>query len=323
MRDGGDSTTRTGRDLRVWALGAVLCAALLGAPSALAQADAPAGAPAAPPAAAQSAPPNVVSGAPNAPAGPAVGPSVRLTFYAVSGLAKAARKNCGADRAPDGAPDLAAAEGRRAFAALFGGTDAAIVGEARKMLADGRVLLEGFAAANDRPFYFGYIERRDAAEGGRAAVRLQRFKGQQPFMDRSFPLARGGVAWRASWSSDDEETCVVVRIESLDALPPPAPFGALPARWREAEPLKSLKSVMPAFPGSVRRGQAAEKVVVDGVVGLDGRMDYCQIRDYPAGGADAAMAALEAVSQWRWRPARLDGKPIPMPFAVTITFALR
>ena len=323
MRDGGDSTTRTGGDLRVWARGAVLCALLLGAPCAHAQADAPAGAPAAPPAAAQSAAPDVVPGAPNASAEPAVGPSVRLTFYAVSGLAKAARKSCGADRAPDGAPDLAAAEGRRAFAAFFGGADAAIVGEARKMLADGRVLLEGFAAANDRPFYFGYFERRDAAEGGRAAVRLQRFKGQQPFMDRSFPLARGGVAWRASWSSDDEETCVVVRIESLDALPPPAPFGALPARWREAEPLKSLKSVMPAFPGSVRRGQAAEKVVVDGVVGLDGRMDYCQVRDYPAGGADAAMAALEAVSQWRWSPARLDGKPIPMPFAVTIKFALK
>lgn len=69
----------------------------------------------------------------------------------------------------------------------------------------------------------------------------------------------------------------------------------------------------PERPGSVNGGATA---VVRVVIDVDGvvRQPSIVSSEVPA----ASYAALEAVKQWRFRPARKDGKAVAMPFNMTI-----
>jgi len=69
----------------------------------------------------------------------------------------------------------------------------------------------------------------------------------------------------------------------------------------------------PIRPGSVRGGATA---VVRVVIDVDGvvRQPSIVSSEVPA----ASYAALEAIRQWRFRPARKDGKAVAMPFNLTI-----
>jgi TonB family protein len=69
----------------------------------------------------------------------------------------------------------------------------------------------------------------------------------------------------------------------------------------------------PERPGSVHGGATA---VVRVVIGADGVVRQPSIVSSEV--AAASYAALEAVKQWRFRPAKKDGKAVAMPFNLTI-----
>lgn len=76
----------------------------------------------------------------------------------------------------------------------------------------------------------------------------------------------------------------------------------------------------PRYPLMARRAGVEGRVVLRGVVRRNGRIDEIQIlRDLPYGLGDAA---LEAVRQWRFRPATYQGEPIEVYYTVTVNFRL-
>lgn len=82
-----------------------------------------------------------------------------------------------------------------------------------------------------------------------------------------------------------------------------------------------IDRVVPRYPMGARAAGIEGPVVIRGIVRRDGTIDNVQIiKDLPYGLGDAAR---QAVSQWRFRPATVNGEPIDVYYTVTVNFRLR
>ena len=83
-----------------------------------------------------------------------------------------------------------------------------------------------------------------------------------------------------------------------------------------------LKTVAPTYPraarDAARQGRVLLRVLVD-EAGLSAAVDVAQ----SSGHADLDTAAIEAVRQWRFVPARLQGQAVQAYVLVPVRFALR
>jgi TonB family protein len=81
------------------------------------------------------------------------------------------------------------------------------------------------------------------------------------------------------------------------------------------------KRVDPVYPEEYRRARVAGLVVLEAAVSQAGTVENVGIIKSLAPGLD--MAAVNAVRQWRFKPAMKDGKPVPVLFNLTIQFSLK
>jgi protein TonB len=107
--------------------------------------------------------------------------------------------------------------------------------------------------------------------------------------------------------------------------------GGLPVEVREAPPVapvriggalsapKLLHVVRPEYPEIARLAKLAGLVILEAQVGVDGRVEGVKVL---RGIALLDEAAVEAVSQWRYRPLLLNGVPTPFILTVTVSFAI-
>jgi protein TonB len=77
--------------------------------------------------------------------------------------------------------------------------------------------------------------------------------------------------------------------------------------------------VNPIYPSEARLHRRQGRVTLDGVIAEDGRLRDLKVVD---GDPMLAHAALQAVSQWRYHPYKLNGAPIRMGTAITFIFKL-
>jgi len=85
------------------------------------------------------------------------------------------------------------------------------------------------------------------------------------------------------------------------------------------EPPLKLHHVEPVYPRLAQRLQIQGEVVIEGVIGLAGRLEQVRVlRGQPL----LSTAAVEAVDQWRYRPAILNGMAMPATLRVTARFTL-
>ncbi|HWC66216.1 MAG TPA: TonB family protein [Thermoanaerobaculia bacterium] len=76
-----------------------------------------------------------------------------------------------------------------------------------------------------------------------------------------------------------------------------------------------VKRIEPVIPASARRLLSASPVVVEAVISPDGDVVSTRIvRSNPA----ADRAVVEALRQWKYRPATLGGRPVPVYLTVTV-----
>lgn len=88
----------------------------------------------------------------------------------------------------------------------------------------------------------------------------------------------------------------------------------------DLRPPRKLSHLVPPYPELARRAGVGGTVVVQCVIGVDGRVSEAQVlRGHPL--LDAA--ALEAVRQWRYEPTRLNGTAVPVVMTVSVTFVAR
>jgi protein TonB len=85
-------------------------------------------------------------------------------------------------------------------------------------------------------------------------------------------------------------------------------------------PLKTV-DIKPIYPESMRDLGLEGTVPIDAVIGTDGAVASVRVvsaQVHP----DLAIAAIDAVRQWRFTPTLLNGKPVEIVMTVTVQFSL-
>jgi TonB family protein len=77
---------------------------------------------------------------------------------------------------------------------------------------------------------------------------------------------------------------------------------------------------MPAYPEQARKDLISGVVILETVIDSDGRVAHVDVIRGVGGGLTEA--AVDAVRQWRFEPARLDGEPVAVRFVLTVRFNL-
>jgi protein TonB len=102
----------------------------------------------------------------------------------------------------------------------------------------------------------------------------------------------------------------------------PAPVPAAPMRVRLGGIVKDavvIHRVEPTYPDLARRARIGGEVRLEGVIGTDGRMRELKVL---SGHPLLTKAALDAVSQWLYRPTTLNGEPVEVIAPIVVTFRL-
>jgi len=108
---------------------------------------------------------------------------------------------------------------------------------------------------------------------------------------------------------------------AVEAPPPPAvaPAGPIVIGGNIKAPVRT-KYVMPEYPELARRNRVQGVVILEAIIGADGRVEDARVlRSYPL----LDRAALAAVRAWEYTPTLLNGRPTPVIMTVTVTFGLR
>jgi len=97
---------------------------------------------------------------------------------------------------------------------------------------------------------------------------------------------------------------------------PAAPVSKLPVGGDVKEAVL-ISSVPPTYPAMARTQHVSGSVVVDALIEPNGRVSTMKVVSGPA---ILQQAAMDAIKQWKYRPASLDGNPVAMHLTVTIQF---
>lgn len=84
---------------------------------------------------------------------------------------------------------------------------------------------------------------------------------------------------------------------------------------------KLLTKVQPIYPPSAKAAGTQGSVILHAIIGIDGRPRSIVVRNSQID-PEFARSAVEAVSQWRYMPTLLNGKPVEVETTVTVNFRL-
>jgi protein TonB len=99
---------------------------------------------------------------------------------------------------------------------------------------------------------------------------------------------------------------------------PSAPAAPL-AVGGDVKQAKLINSVSPVYPAMAKSQHISGNVLVDALIDANGKVTTMKVVSGPA---LLHQAAMDALKQWKYQPAMLDGKPVPMHLSVTLQFRL-
>jgi protein TonB len=103
------------------------------------------------------------------------------------------------------------------------------------------------------------------------------------------------------------------------AVPPPPPAVAHPLRVSHMSEGDLLRKVQPTYPPVARSARIQGQVVLAAIISKQGTIENLRAL---AGHPMLVHAALEAVSQWRYRPYILNNEPVEVETQITVNFSL-
>ncbi len=106
---------------------------------------------------------------------------------------------------------------------------------------------------------------------------------------------------------------------SVDNKQPAAPVVTLPVGG-DVKQAKLISSIPPVYPALARNQHVSGDVRIDALIDANGRVTSMKVVSGPT---LLHQAAMDALRQWKYQPASLDGKPVPMHLTVTIQFRLQ
>ena len=87
----------------------------------------------------------------------------------------------------------------------------------------------------------------------------------------------------------------------------------------EPQPPVLIQEVPPVYPEKARQAGVEGRVIIEFLIDRDGVPRQLQVVEAPPGGWFEE-AALEAVAQWRYRPATRLGRPVESPEAEAVLY---
>ena len=132
------------------------------------------------------------------------------------------------------------------------------------------------------------------------------------FENAATPVESVGVERGVTSFSD------IGRVES--AAPPPPPMPAQPVRLHSGiQPPQKIADIKPIYPTIAQSARVQGVVILEAIIDVTGNVESVKVlRSIPL----LDQAAVEAVRQWRYTPARLNGQPVPVIVTVTVNFAI-
>ena len=126
-------------------------------------------------------------------------------------------------------------------------------------------------------------------------------------------------------SSEDENIpdTVTIGITKLDTFIPPPPIDDEVVDFFALEsPPKPVKQVKPDYPDLARKAQIEGVVLVQVVIGTDGKVEQAKVvQARPEGFFEKA--ALAAARQWEFTPAKQRDKPVKVRYQIPLRFELK
>ncbi|HEX9945878.1 MAG TPA: energy transducer TonB [Thermoanaerobaculia bacterium] len=110
----------------------------------------------------------------------------------------------------------------------------------------------------------------------------------------------------------EAEEAVRNRLEALRAV-----WGA---EGKEVVPPRILKQPRPHFPKALAALGTNGILVVEVIIGEDGRVRAPLVLDLQGGGPAMKYVALDSLREWRFEPAKLDGKAVKVYYVLTVNF---
>lgn len=115
---------------------------------------------------------------------------------------------------------------------------------------------------------------------------------------------------------------ITVREQRLPTQPAVQPQTAQPIRiGGNIRPPLKLYDVRPVYPPAMRAAGREGMVPIEALIGRDGVVHSLRVLSAQVH-PDFAMAAMEAVRQWRFSPTLLNGEPVEVVMTVSVTFSL-
>ena len=119
--------------------------------------------------------------------------------------------------------------------------------------------------------------------------------------------------------TDGVDPGVLIPGEALPPAPPPASPKLVRAGGL-IQPPRKIKNVAPIYPTNAQSLRVQGKVILEALIGLDGRVDHVRVLQPVALLTDPAVSA---VRQWVFTPTKLNGEPVQVIMTVTVDFRLQ
>ena len=120
-------------------------------------------------------------------------------------------------------------------------------------------------------------------------------------------------------STDANEGGMETGLASGSGKQPAAPEAPLPVGG-DVKSAKLISSVSPTYPLLAKNQHISGDVLIDALIDANGHVTTMKVISGPTLLHQSAMAALRL---WKYQPASLDGKPVPMHLTVTLQFHLQ
>jgi protein TonB len=136
--------------------------------------------------------------------------------------------------------------------------------------------------------------------------------------EREMTVTQGMPFGELSMNPGGEDAGQVPAIAPPPAPPPPQPKTVRPGGSIRVP--RRINDVRPVYPVIAQQARREGTVVIDALIGEDGRIRQARVLSKPEPLLDEA--ALAAVRQWVFTPTLLNGEPVSVAMTVTVDFRL-
>ncbi|MGE5206888.1 MAG: energy transducer TonB [Chlamydiota bacterium] len=154
---------------------------------------------------------------------------------------------------------------------------------------------------------------REPQEIPKHIARIEESAAPLPEISSSGPGVLGGTG-----PSEGNPLNAIINLAPRAVAPKPSNTGPLRVSQGVAEGFL-VHEVKPVYPPLARQARIQGAVMLEAIIGKDGRIENLRL---VSGHPMLAPAAIEAVRQWRYRPYRLNGEPVEVETEITVNFVL-